>query len=272
MLAQLSEQSGRDLVAFQDHAYRPNISSFGLGAGEGRTVDRRTHRRCLPEPALASAGDARGPYPAPRVAGLRLPRGVRGTSAWAPQAVLRNSRHVPVSARGLRGLLHGNAQVSLAAAVVAPGLTVLAFIPFMGAVSGAHLDPGGAGHVRAARGFPVISRVLYALAQLLGATLAGLSCWASSATSTPPRHPARTGLPLPSVGRTWPARCSEASSPSAVRGSCEAGETMPRRGQRRQEPWTTSSHLVIRGISTCLRTRQRSPSAVKWQLMRRRRR
>ena len=39
------------------------------------------------------------------------------------------------------GLLHAKGQVSLAAAVVAPGLMVTAIILFMGAVSGAHLNP-----------------------------------------------------------------------------------------------------------------------------------
>ncbi len=39
------------------------------------------------------------------------------------------------------GILHAKGQISLAAAVVAPGLTVLAIILFMGAVSGAHLNP-----------------------------------------------------------------------------------------------------------------------------------
>ena len=40
------------------------------------------------------------------------------------------------------GLLHAKGQISLAAAVVAPGLMVMAIILFMGAVSGAHLNPG----------------------------------------------------------------------------------------------------------------------------------
>src|ERR1039457_6740009 len=39
------------------------------------------------------------------------------------------------------GLLHAKGQISLAAAVVAPGLTVTAIILFMGAISGAHLNP-----------------------------------------------------------------------------------------------------------------------------------
>jgi hypothetical protein len=39
------------------------------------------------------------------------------------------------------GMLHARGQISLAAAVVAPGLMVMAIILFMGAVSGAHLNP-----------------------------------------------------------------------------------------------------------------------------------
>jgi hypothetical protein len=39
------------------------------------------------------------------------------------------------------GLLHAKGQISLAAAVIAPGLMVTAIILFMGAVSGAHLNP-----------------------------------------------------------------------------------------------------------------------------------
>ncbi len=39
------------------------------------------------------------------------------------------------------GLLHAKGQIGLSAAVVAPGLTVMAVILFMGAVSGAHLNP-----------------------------------------------------------------------------------------------------------------------------------
>ena len=40
------------------------------------------------------------------------------------------------------GILHAKGQISLAAAVAAPGLMVMAIILFMGAVSGAHLNPG----------------------------------------------------------------------------------------------------------------------------------
>jgi aquaporin Z len=38
------------------------------------------------------------------------------------------------------GILVGEGQIALGAAVVAPGLTVLAIILFIGAVSGAHLN------------------------------------------------------------------------------------------------------------------------------------
>jgi aquaporin Z len=39
------------------------------------------------------------------------------------------------------GVLHAKGQISVSAAVVAPGLMVMAIILFMGAVSGAHLNP-----------------------------------------------------------------------------------------------------------------------------------
>ena len=39
------------------------------------------------------------------------------------------------------GVLHAKGQISLSAAVVAPGLMVMAVVLFMGAVSGAHLNP-----------------------------------------------------------------------------------------------------------------------------------
>ena len=72
------------------------------------------------------------------------------------------------------GLLHAKGEVSLAAAVVAPGLTVMAVILFMGAVSGAHLNPA-ASMAFALRGdFPWKRVPGYVLAQLLGATLACL--------------------------------------------------------------------------------------------------
>jgi aquaporin Z len=71
-------------------------------------------------------------------------------------------------------MLHGEGQISLAAAVVAPGLMVMAIILFMGAVSGAHLNPG-VSLAFAMRGDFKWKRVPgYVLAQLIGAALACL--------------------------------------------------------------------------------------------------
>ncbi len=72
------------------------------------------------------------------------------------------------------GILHGEGQISLAAAVVAPGLMVLAIILFMGAVSGAHLNPAVSLAFATRRDFPWRRVPGYILMQLLGATLACL--------------------------------------------------------------------------------------------------
>ena len=72
------------------------------------------------------------------------------------------------------GILHAKGQISLAAAVVAPGLMVLAIILFMGAVSGAHLNPV-VSLAFAVRGDFRWRRVPgYIIVQLIGATLACL--------------------------------------------------------------------------------------------------
>lgn len=72
------------------------------------------------------------------------------------------------------GLLHAKGQISLDGAVVAPGLTVLAVILFMGAVSGAHLNPV-VSLAFALRGDFAWRRLPgYVIAQLLGAALACL--------------------------------------------------------------------------------------------------
>ena len=72
------------------------------------------------------------------------------------------------------GLLHAKGQISLAAAVVAPGLMVLAIILFMGAISGAHLNPGVSLAFAARGDFPWKRVPGYIITQLLGATLACL--------------------------------------------------------------------------------------------------
>jgi aquaporin Z len=72
------------------------------------------------------------------------------------------------------GILHAQGQISLAAAVVAPGLMVLAIILFMGAVSGAHLNPGVSLAFAARGDFPWKRVPGYIIVQLAGATLACL--------------------------------------------------------------------------------------------------
>ncbi len=72
------------------------------------------------------------------------------------------------------GILHANGQISLAAAVVAPGLMVLAIILFMGAVSGAHLNPAVSLAFAVRGDFPWKRVPGYIVTQLLGATMACL--------------------------------------------------------------------------------------------------
>ena len=72
------------------------------------------------------------------------------------------------------GLLHAKGQISLAAAVVAPGLMVMAIILFMGAVSGAHLNPAVSLAFALRGDFPWKRVPGYIVIQLIGATLAAL--------------------------------------------------------------------------------------------------
>ena len=72
------------------------------------------------------------------------------------------------------GILVGKAQISLAAAVVAPGLMVMAIILFMGAISGAHLNPGVSLAFAMRGDFPWRRVPGYIIIQLVGATLACL--------------------------------------------------------------------------------------------------
>jgi aquaporin Z len=72
------------------------------------------------------------------------------------------------------GILHAKGQISLSAAVVAPGLMVMAVILFMGAVSGAHLNPVVSVAFALRRDFPWNRVPPYILAQLVGATLAAV--------------------------------------------------------------------------------------------------
>ena len=69
-------------------------------------------------------------------------------------------------------------QVSRTAAVAAPGLTVMAVILFMGAVSGAHLNPAVTFAFALRSDFPWRRVPGYLVAQLAGAALACLFLWA----------------------------------------------------------------------------------------------
>jgi aquaporin Z len=71
-----------------------------------------------------------------------------------------------------------HAEIGRAAAVTAPGLTVLAVILSIGAVSGAHLNPAVSMAFAMRGDFPWRRVPRYVLAQLLGATLAVLALWA----------------------------------------------------------------------------------------------
>jgi aquaporin Z len=76
------------------------------------------------------------------------------------------------------GILHGEGQISLAAAVVAPGLMVMGIILFMGAVSGAHLNPAVSLAFALRGDFPWKRVPGYIIIQLVGATLACLFLYA----------------------------------------------------------------------------------------------
>lgn len=71
-----------------------------------------------------------------------------------------------------------NGQISRAAAVTAPGLMVLAVILFMGAISGAHLNPAVSIAFAARGDFPWRRVPGYIVAQLVGSALACLLLWA----------------------------------------------------------------------------------------------
>jgi aquaporin Z len=72
------------------------------------------------------------------------------------------------------GVLHSKGQISLSAAVVAPGLMVMAIILFMGAVAGAHLNPAVSIAFALRGDFPWKRVPGDVGVQLLGAALAGV--------------------------------------------------------------------------------------------------
>lgn len=102
------------------------------------------------------------------------------------------------------GVLHARGQISLSAAVVAPGLMVMAIILFMGAVSGAHLNPVVSVAFALRGDFPFRRVAGYVVVQLLGATLA---CLFVSAVFGDGQH---VGATLPGPGyHAWQALLME---------------------------------------------------------------
>ena len=98
------------------------------------------------------------------------------------------------------GILHAKGQISLAAAVVAPGLMVMAIILFMGAVSGAHLNPGVslAFALRATSrggGFPAISPSSWPARRWHACSCAGCSGTSSISARRCQARGTRTGRP-----------------------------------------------------------------------------
>jgi len=76
------------------------------------------------------------------------------------------------------GLLHAEGKIGLAAAVVAPGLMVMGIILFMGAISGAHLNPAVSLAFALRGDFPWKRVPGYIVLQLIGASLACLFLYA----------------------------------------------------------------------------------------------
>jgi aquaporin Z len=95
----------------------------------------------------------------------------------------------------------GGSAVPLGGMEVAPGLMVMAIILFMGAVSGAHLNPVVSVAFAARGNFPWKRVPAYIVAQFLGAILATLVLWAflgkqGSAGLTLPGHGVTTGTAM----------------------------------------------------------------------------
>src|ERR1700678_4129601 len=125
------------------------------------------------------------------------------------------------------GLLHAKGQVSLAAAVVAPGLMVMAIILFMGAVSGAHLNPVVSLAFSLRGDFPWRRVPGYVVMQLVGATLA---CLFLDAVFGNIEH---LGATLPGAGyAAWQALLMEvvltASLVSVILGTASAAQNVGR--------------------------------------------
>ena len=135
-------------------AEKPRVEATKAADPPSETEQRVGHR-------LELEFGSREEWDNPRLEGRRLFSELLGTFFL-----------VLVAAGG--GILVGQGQISLAAAVVAPGLMVMAIILFMGAVSGAHLNPAVSLAFALRGDFPWLRVPGYIVVQLVGATLACL--------------------------------------------------------------------------------------------------
>ena len=137
----------------------PRGRRVNVGDGEPITIRARDQERA--QHRLALEFGSREEFEDPRFGYRRLFSELLGT-------------FLLVLAAAGGGLLHAKGQVTLSAAVVAPGLTVMAIVLFMGAVSDAHLNPVVSIAFALRGDFPWTRVPRYVLAQLLGATLAAV--------------------------------------------------------------------------------------------------
>ena len=138
-----------------------DVSERPASGSISEDVARRTHRHM--ELEFGKAGD----FDDPRLEWRRLFSELLGTFFL-----------VLVGAGGGVVMAQSHGAISRAAAVTAPGLMVMAIILFMGAVSGAHLNPAVSLAFAARGDFPWRRVPGYIVVQLLGATLACLFLWA----------------------------------------------------------------------------------------------
>jgi len=140
---------------------QPHSSDAGTGMDDREPIALGTREQRRARHRLALEFGRREEFDDPRFAYRRMFSELLGT-------------FMLVLAAAGGGLLHAKGQISLSAAVVAPGLTVMTVILFMGAVSGAHLNPV-VSIAFALRGDFSWTRVpMYILSQLAGAALAAV--------------------------------------------------------------------------------------------------
>ena len=140
------------------------------------------------------------------------------------------------------GMLAAQGKISLAAAVVAPGLMVASIILFMGAVSGAHLNPAVSLAFALRGDFPWWRVPGYIVMQLAGASLAALflrlvlgDIEHLGATLPGPGYSNGQALAMEIVLTTLLVSVAATRShaladrESSIRGSCKRRSVMPRR-------------------------------------------